>query len=127
MRASVSAIASWAMSSAAACSCIWWTAPPRTRRRPIRRSAAELAAYGHGLLDKPELVALSKADAMSSEDIKQQTARLKRAAKSTPWVISAVSGDGVKDLLRAALKVIEQATRGAAEQPAGDAAWHPWR
>jgi pSer/pThr/pTyr-binding forkhead associated (FHA) protein len=41
----------------------------------------ELEAYGHGLEDKPEIVALSKSDALTPEQIKQQTARLKRAAK----------------------------------------------
>ena len=42
---------------------------------------AELSAYGHGLAEKPEIVALNKADALSAGEIKQQAARLKRAAK----------------------------------------------
>ena len=37
---------------------------------------AELSAYGHGLADKPEIVALNKADALSADEIKQQAARL---------------------------------------------------
>ena len=41
----------------------------------------ELAAYGHGLADKPEIVALSKADALDEATLKEQAARLKRAAK----------------------------------------------
>jgi GTP-binding protein len=86
---------------------------------------AELTAYGHGLTEKPEILALSKADAMSAEEIKQQVARLKRAAKKTPLVVSAVSGDGVADVLRALLKVIEEARRGGVETRAADAAWHP--
>src|SRR5919201_2365151 len=44
---------------------------------------AELDAYGHGLAAKPEIVALSKADALTPEQIKEQAARLKRAAKTT--------------------------------------------
>src|SRR5271165_7559722 len=59
---------------------------------------AEIAAYGNGLADKPEIVALSKADALSADDIKQQLARLKRAAKKQPLVVSAVSGDGVAEV-----------------------------
>ena len=35
---------------------------------------AELEAYGEGLADKPEIVALTKVDAMTPEDIKQQAA-----------------------------------------------------
>src|SRR5499433_3715505 len=42
---------------------------------------AELLAYGHGLADKREIVALNKADALTPEQLKQQTARLKRAAR----------------------------------------------
>ncbi len=59
---------------------------------------AELAAYGQGLADKPEIVVLSKADAMSAAEIKQQAAQLKRAAKKSPLVVSAVSGEGVKEV-----------------------------
>src|SRR5476651_719757 len=61
---------------------------------------AELSAYGHELADKPEVVALSKADAQSADDIKRQVALLKRAAKKTPLVVSAVSGAGVPEVLR---------------------------
>src|SRR5438552_5541943 len=53
---------------------------------------AELEAYEHDLADKTEIVALNKADALSPEDLKQQLARLKRAAKKTPLVLSAVTG-----------------------------------
>jgi GTPase len=83
---------------------------------------AELEAYGNGLVDKPEIVALNKADALTPEQLKQQTARLKRAAKKTPLVISGVSGQGVTDALRALAKVIDQSSEH--ERPK-EAAWHP--
>jgi GTP-binding protein len=86
---------------------------------------AELMAYGHELTEKPEIIALNKADALSPDDVKQQVARLKRAAKKTPLVISAVSGEGVNEALRALFKVIERARRGAAEPKIADAAWQP--
>jgi GTPase len=86
---------------------------------------AELSAYGHELADKPEIVALNKADAMSPEDIKQQAARLKRAAKKTPLVVSAVSGDGVAEVLRALFKIIEKARRETDTAKTEDVAWHP--
>jgi GTP-binding protein len=86
---------------------------------------AELSAYGHELADKPEIVALNKADAMSPEDIKEQTARLKRAAKKTPLVLSAVSGDGVAEVLRALFKIIEKARRETDTAKTEDATWHP--
>ena len=83
----------------------------------------EIAAYGNGLADKPEIVALSKADALSADDIKQQLARLKRAAKKQPLVVSAVSGDGVAEVLRALYRVIEKARPTAAEASTTTSAW----
>src|SRR3954469_20619901 len=53
---------------------------------------AELDAYGQGLEDKHEIVALTKIDALTPEVIKQQAARLKRASKQTPLLLSAQSG-----------------------------------
>ena len=85
---------------------------------------AELDAYGEGLADKPEIVALNKADALTPEQLKQQTARLKRAAKKTPLDISAATGAGVPAALRALLHVIDQGRR--AEQPTAPVeAWQP--
>ena len=86
---------------------------------------AELAAYGQGLADKPEIVALNKADALSADEIKRQTARLKRAAKKAPFIISAVSGEGVPEVLRALMAVIEKTRGGEVEASAEIAAWQP--
>ena len=83
---------------------------------------AELDAYGTILVDKPEIVALNKADALTPEQIKQQTARLKRAAKKTPLVISAVTRQGVTEALRALVKVIDQSSE---PKEVAAAAWHP--
>ena len=73
----------------------------------------ELEAYGQGLADKPEIVALSKADAMTPEQIRAQSAKLKKAAKKMPLVLSAQSGQGVAEALRALLKVIDTAQASA--------------
>ena len=86
---------------------------------------AEVLAYGQGLVDKPEIVALSKADALSADEIKQQVTALRRVAKKTPLVISAVSGEGVSAVLRALLKVIDAARRDADAPSTVAAAWHP--
>jgi GTPase len=86
---------------------------------------AELTAYGHGLADKPEIVALNKADALTADEIKQQTVRLKRAAKKQPLIISAVSGDGVPDVLRALIAVIEKARDREIEPTTVNIAWQP--
>jgi GTP-binding protein len=83
---------------------------------------AELEAYGHELLGKPEIVALNKADALTPEQLKQQTARLKRAAKKTPLVISGATHQGVTDALRALVRVIDASS--TQERPV-EAAWEP--
>src|SRR5919112_1203715 len=69
----------------------------------------EIEAYGHDLADKPEIVALSKADALDEETLKEQLARLRRAAKTKPYVLSSVSGRGVPEVLRALLGFIDTA------------------
>jgi GTP-binding protein len=83
----------------------------------------ELEAYGHGLVEKPEIVALNKADALSPDELKQQLARLKRAAKKMPLVLSAATQAGVPDVLRGLLRVIDGERVAAAPEEAE--AWHP--
>ncbi|MPZ57798.1 MAG: GTPase ObgE [Rhizobiales bacterium] len=87
---------------------------------------AELDAYGHGLSDKPEIVALSKADALTPDVRKQQVARLKRAAGKSPQVLSSASGEGVREALRALLAVIDEAaTPEFRSTEAAAPAWQP--
>jgi GTP-binding protein len=84
----------------------------------------ELEAYGHGLDQKPEIVALSKTDALDEDTLKEQLARLKRASKKKPYVLSAVSGEGVQDILKALLSFID--TAKVEEQPVRpEGEWHP--
>ena len=72
----------------------------------------ELEAYGADLIDKHEIVALSKVDALTPEAIKTQLAKLKKAAKKTPLLLSSASGQGVTEVLRALMKVIGEAREG---------------
>lgn len=71
----------------------------------------ELEAYGQGLTEKPEIVALSKSDAMTPEAIKMQIAKLKKACKKTPLVLSAQSHEGVQEAMRALAAIIEKARK----------------
>jgi GTP-binding protein len=84
----------------------------------------ELDAYGHGLAGKPEIVALNKTDALTPEQLKQQLARLKRAAKKTPLALSAATGKGVTEVLRELMKVIEGERTASAETVEAEG-WHP--
>ncbi|MGO4389424.1 GTPase ObgE [Microvirga sp. 2YAF29] len=69
----------------------------------------EIEAYGHGLEDKPEIVALSKADALDEDTLKEQLKKLKKACKRTPLVVSSASGQGVPEVLQSLLSVIDEA------------------
>ncbi|MCB1468067.1 MAG: GTPase ObgE, partial [Rhizobiaceae bacterium] len=64
---------------------------------------------GHGLADKPEIVALSQVDTLDADARKKKLASLKRAAGGSPILLSAVSGEGVEQALRALMRVIEEA------------------
>ena len=86
---------------------------------------AELKAYSEELAAKPEIVALSKADAMTPERIEEQVKSLKKAAKRTPLVLSAHARQGVPEALRALLDIIDEARKKAGEQPEKAAAWQP--
>jgi GTP-binding protein len=90
-----------------------------------RTVRAELAAYGHGLAEKPEIVALNKADALTRKQIEEQVAWIKRAAKQAPLVLSAVSGQGVEDVLRALWQVIDKTRRDTSTESTAGAAWQP--
>ena len=70
-------------------------------------------------------MALSKADALTPEAIKKQTAKLKKACKKTPLVLSSASGQGVTDVLRALWKFIDQARADADTPEAKEEAWQP--
>ena len=94
----------------------------------------ELAAYEHDLTDKIEIVALNKIDAVTPEHLKDQKARLKRAAKQTPMLVSGVTRQGVPEVLHALADVISEApvsskakgvppSEGEAEPPA--TGWSP--
>ena len=81
-------------------------ADPARAYRTIRR---ELAEYGHGLEDRPELVALNKADAMTPQARTARVKALSRAAGKPVMLISGASGEGVPELLRALADMIAAA------------------
>ena len=81
-------------------------ADPARAYRTIRR---ELAEYGHGLEDRPELVALNKAHAMTPQARTARVKALSRAAGKPVMLISGASGEGVPESLRALAVMIAAA------------------
>jgi len=78
---------------------------------------AELEAYGRGLADKPEIVALTKVDALTDDLVRTQAAKLQRAVGRAPLLLSAQAGRGVAEALRALLACIDAARSTAAPTP----------
>jgi GTP-binding protein len=66
-----------------------------------RTVRAELESYGGRLVDKPEIVALNKSDAMSPRELSSRRAALAKACGHPVFVMSGVSGEGVPEVLRA--------------------------
>lgn len=71
----------------------------------------ELDAYGAGLADKTEILALNKIDALTPEVREEKAAELEAVAGRRPMLVSGVSGEGVTELLRAAWNEV-RLTRG---------------
>ncbi|MEP3275903.1 MAG: GTPase ObgE [Stappiaceae bacterium] len=69
----------------------------------------EIEAYGHGLAEKPEIVALSKIDALAEEDRQEKYEALEAVCSSKPIMISAASGEGMDLCLRMIMRAKDTA------------------
>ena len=92
--------------------------------RSVRR---ELEAYGAGLQDKPEIVALSKCDAIDGETEAARVAALSVELAIKPVAISAQSGQGVADVMHKLAGAIVAARQTTAALVPGEieAGWRP--
>jgi GTPase len=79
-----------------------------------RTVRAELAGYGGGLAEKPELVAMNKADAMTPQARAGRRKALERAVGHPVHLISGATGEGVAEVLKALAR--EAAERRAAAE-----------
>jgi len=82
----------------------------------------ELDAYGEGLADKTEFLALNKIDALDEETRAAKAAELAEVSGKTPYLISGVSGEGVTELLRAAWAEVRARRAALAGQSAEEEA-----
>ncbi|HLC08954.1 MAG TPA: GTPase ObgE [Methyloceanibacter sp.] len=85
----------------------------------------EIEAYGAGLEDKPELVALSKADAVPEKEMAKKAKAVAKVAGVKPLVLSAVSGQGMQDALRQLAKEVVRARSKGKEPKREVAGWRP--
>jgi GTPase len=94
---------------------------PAAAWRTVR---AELEAYGAELAAKPEVLALSKVDALDQGTAAERRGALEAAAGRPVLAVSAVSGAGLEALL-ARLAALVASSRAAEEAEAPAQAWQP--
>jgi GTP-binding protein len=88
----------------------------------------EIEAYGHGLADKPEIIALSKTDAILPTELTAAKRKLTRATGTVPLILSSASGAGVREALAALLHIVDagRVEEAFAQIPREErASWHP--
>ena len=81
--------------------------------RAYRVVREELAAYGGGLADKPEVVALNKIDAVEPRALAARQRALAKAAGRPVLLVSGATGKGVDAVLRALWAVLAEAKQAA--------------
>ncbi|MFD2238628.1 GTPase ObgE [Aureimonas populi] len=80
--------------------------------RTVRR---ELALYGAGLEEKPEIVALSQVDILTPEDCEAKMQALTQEVGHSPIPLSAVSRQGIPEALRRLKREIDRMAAPAAK------------
>lgn len=85
---------------------------------------AELVAYGGALAEKPRITAISKIDALDAEE--RAAARTSLEGVAGPvLMLSAVTGEGVPEALRALRRIIAKDRAPAASAAPEDPPWRP--
>jgi GTP-binding protein len=79
--------------------------------RAWRTVREELASYGAGLAEKPELIGLNKADAMTPREASARLAALRKASGKPVMLLSGVTGQGVPEVLRALQTMVRESAR----------------
>jgi GTP-binding protein len=96
---------------------------PAEAWRTVRR---ELEAYGHGLGEKPELVVLTKADALDEATADEGARALREAGAGEVFVASAAARRGLEPILFRVMAIIAEAKAAADPRLAQDSsAWRP--
>ncbi len=95
---------------------------PGAAYKTVRR---ELEAYDASLIDKPEIVALNKIDALDPETLKKRRDALRRACGKPVMLISGVSGKGVRDVLYKLNDIIQGRDHNEEDVEETGEAWQP--
>ena len=85
----------------------------------------ELDAYGAGLADKPEILAISRSDLVDAKQLAKVSRALEKAGAPSPAVISAATGGGMEALLDAILERLGPEARPSEDAPSDEKSWSP--
>ena len=80
----------------------------------------ELEAYGHGLSEKPEVVALSQIDILDEETKLQKQKQLEQISGKKIHLLSAVTHAGIEETLRSIARIIEESRKEQVVNEAGE-------
>ena len=80
----------------------------------------ELEAYGHGLSEKPEVVALSQIDILDEETKQIKQKQLEQISGKKIHLLSAVTHAGIEETLRSIAKIIEESRKEQVVNEAGE-------
>ena len=86
---------------------------------------AELESYGSGLGDKPEVIALSRADLVDADRLADIKRDLAEATGQSVFPVSAPLGEGMEPLLDAVIQRLGSGERVEEEAAADDRPWSP--
>ncbi len=93
--------------------------------RAYRTIRHELAEYGHGLSEKPEVLALNKTDAIPRAQLARKQKSLEEVSGKPVFLISAVSGEGLDVLMRAVAREVEKSRGQGRAKTEEQQAWSP--
>jgi GTP-binding protein len=85
----------------------------------------ELASYGAGLVLKPELIALTKADMLGPKDLKKVAQEIEAASGFKPYPVSAPLGEGLEPLLDKIVEALGEGARRDREEAEPERPWSP--
>lgn len=89
-------------------------AEPAEAWRTVRN---ELAAYGEGLIDKPEIVVLNKIDALPADEVEERRSKLAAVVQGQVLCASGFAGTGISQILAEAMRYVRQVTGTASAGP----------
>jgi len=96
---------------------------PTEAYRTVRH---EIEAYGAGLAEKPELVALNKIDALAPAEASRKRAALARAIGKDVRLVSGVSGAGVRELVHEIAALLRARRNTQTDTPAAERSAENW-